>query len=107
MNNSLLNGVLALLRNAPERAREYLRSPNSNVTSTSDVYIAIIEAIEDSNNKAKLECLRGILNRALRLDGCNEDYMGGVIDIEHLIEAEIDDLRAKTEKNPQGQDKET
>jgi hypothetical protein len=95
MNNSLLNGVLAILKNAPERAREYLRQPGANVKSVSDVYIAIVREVDNSNNREKLICLRGVLNKALRLVGDNEDYFKGIIAVEQLIEAEIDGLRSR------------
>lgn len=92
--NTLLNGVLAIIRNAPERAREYLRQ--ANIASTSDVYVAIVKEVELSNDKAKLDCLRNILRQSLRLTGDQENYVEGIKDVETIIEEEISKIKERT-----------
>lgn len=95
--NNVLNGVLAIIKNAPERAREYLR--DANVTSISDVYVAIVKEVEISNNKEKLACLRKVLMKTLHLTGNDERYLEGVAAVERLIESEINELVQQERSN--------
>lgn len=94
--NNLLNGVLALIRNAPERAREYLRDAN---VSVSDVYVAIVKEVELSNNREKLSCLRNILMKTLHLTSNDERYIEGITAVERLIESEIKELVERERSN--------
>jgi hypothetical protein len=87
MNTLLLNGVLAIIRNAPELAREYLR--DANVYNISDIYVAIVKEVEKSNEAAKIECLREILRQSLKLVPENESTAKGIASVETLIEEAI------------------
>ena len=90
--NDLLNGVLAIIRDAPERARDYLRQGNLPV---SKIYVAIIKAVDDANDNAKLICLRNILGQALKLTGDDEKYVEGITAVERIVEEEISKIKER------------
>lgn len=89
-NNTLLNALVALLEDRPEGAREMLRSPEMNA-SPSAIMARLESAIEARERKAKIEVLKQVLQKTLRLDPPSEnkeDFLWGV----DIVETIIDDL---------------
>jgi len=101
--NKLINAVLALVEDRPKEAREMLRSPEIKV-SVGEVQARLSSAIRKRENKAKVEVLKQVLNKTLRIDmslvhdlsdGQKEKYLQGVAYVEEVIDNIIEDLDPK------------
>lgn len=103
MNNTLINGVIALIENRPKDARVILRSPELKIP-IGEVQSRLASAIEKREKLAQIEALERILNTSLRIDvelthpkfsdPEKEGFVAGITYLENIIYDAIAALKA-------------
>lgn len=92
-NNKVINAVVALIEDRPKVAREILRGPEVNL-STSELIGRVYTALQDRERKAAIEALKNVLRSSMRVTHPTQDetFFVGVATVEGIIEDAITEL---------------